>query len=55
MIQPQTTTGEGTIRMRWRDGAWSDDERARATLVLLGEEALEGEYRAKADTFVENR
>jgi len=33
------------------DGAWSDDERARAILVLLGEEALEGEYRSKADTF----
>ncbi len=33
------------------DGAWSDDERARGILVLLEEEALEGEYRSKADTF----
>ena len=36
------------------DGAWSDDEKAREILVLLGEEALEGEYRARADTFVAN-
>ena len=34
------------------DGSGSDNEKACEILALLGEEALEDEYRARADTFV---